>query len=208
MKGHRKVFLLSYYLTGKAYDFYTQKVTINEDQWTVPQFYEELFNYCFPIDYRMQLRKTLMRCHQNDKSVSEHTHKLQDLFNIIGDISKRDQVLKFWNSARPSIQKELWRNKLNPELSSWNKVVAQAEIIEIAENVAEIRDRRTGQTSQAPVASGSGGGPSKNKHHAMDGSVWAVTFGSRHRGHEKPRNLPPADQASQGRHQRSVTPNT
>ena len=95
---------------------------------------------------------------------------------MIGDISKRDQVLKFWNSARPSIQKELWRNKLNPELSSWNKVVAQAEIIEIAENVAERRDRRTGQTSQAPVVSGSGGGPSKNKHHAMDGSVWVLRF--------------------------------
>jgi hypothetical protein len=27
----RKVFLLSYYLTGKAYDFYTQKVAINEE---------------------------------------------------------------------------------------------------------------------------------------------------------------------------------
>ena len=30
---------------------------------------------------------------------------------------------------------------MNPELSSWKKVVAQAEIIEIAENVAERRDR-------------------------------------------------------------------
>jgi hypothetical protein len=83
VRGRRKVFILSYYLTGKAYDFYTQKVAINEEKWTVPQFYEELFNYCFPVDYRMQLRKTLARCHQNDKSVSEYTHELQDLFNMI-----------------------------------------------------------------------------------------------------------------------------
>ena len=56
VKGHRKVFLLSYYLNGKAYDFYTQKVSMNEEEWTLPQFYTELFNYCFPVDYRMQMR--------------------------------------------------------------------------------------------------------------------------------------------------------
>ena len=59
VKGRRQVFLLSYYLTGKAYDFYTQKVAIDEEHWSVPQFFEELFNYCFPVDYRMQLHKTL-----------------------------------------------------------------------------------------------------------------------------------------------------
>ena len=121
------------------------------------RFYEELFNYCFPVDYRMQLRKNLARCHQNDKTVAEYTHELQELFNMIGNVPEQDQVLKFWNSARPSIQRELWRNKLNPELSSWRKVVAQAEIIEIAENVAERRDRKSGQTLQTSgTASGSG----------------------------------------------------
>jgi len=177
VKEHRSVFLLSYYLTDKAYDFYTQRVAINEEQWTVPQFYEELFNFCFPIDYRMQLRKTLARCHQNDKSVSEYTHELQDLFNMIGNIPKQEQVLKFWNSARPSIQKELWRNKLNLELSSWKKVVNQAEIIEIAENVAERRDRT--KPNQG-AASGSGGNNAKGKNLVTDGSGRSVNFDSFH----------------------------
>ena len=30
VKGRRQIFLLSYYLTGKAYDFYTQKIASNE----------------------------------------------------------------------------------------------------------------------------------------------------------------------------------
>ena len=85
----------------------------------------------------MQIRRTLARCHQNERSISEYTHELHELFNMIGDISERDQVLKFWNGARTGIQKELWRNNLNPEISSWNQVTAQAEIIEIAENVAD-----------------------------------------------------------------------
>ena len=182
----RKVFLLSYYLSGKAYDFYTQKVAINEEQWTVSQFYNELFDYCFPVDYRMQLRKTLSRCHQNDKSVAEYTHELQDLFNMIGNISEQDQVIKFWNGARPAIQKELWRNKLNPELSSWKKVVSRAEIIEIAENVAERRDKKAGSALQIP---GSSTKPSKPV--PVEGAARTVTFEpnkhprSRHRNRQR-----------------------
>ena len=132
---------------------------------------------------------------------SSYTHELQDLFNMIGNVPPQDQVLKFWNSARSSIQKELWRNKLNPEISSWKKVVVQAEIIEIAENVAERRDRKAGQPNQA---SGTGMNNLRPKHHLTDGSVRAVTFGShwkcsdRHRG--KPNNN------VQGGQQRDSTP--
>jgi hypothetical protein len=207
VRGRRKVFLLSYHLSGKAYDFYTQKVAINEEQWTLTQFYRELFNYCFPVDYRMQLRKTLARTHQNDKSVAEYTHELQDLFNMIGDISTQDQVIKFWNGARPAIQKELWKNKLNPEISSWRKVVAQAEIIEIAENVAERHDRRPRLSSQpSGAASGPSGSNSRTKSQPHGSYVRAVAFESnRHHSnrnrHTKPRHSTPA-----GKTQRSGTP--
>ena len=176
------MFLLSYYLSGKAYDFYTQKVAINEEEWTVPQLYKELFNYCFPVDYRMQLRKTLARCHQNEKSVAEYTHELQELFNMIGEIPLQEQVIKFWNGARPSIQRELWKNKLNPEVSTWDSVVSIAEIIEIADNVAERRDRRAGPSSQPNgAASGSNGGNAKNRHAQGDRSARAITFGASRR---------------------------
>ena len=90
VKGHRRIFLLSYYLTGRAYDFYTQKVSLNEEEWMLRQFYDELFNFCFPVDYMMQLRKSLAHCHQNDKSIAEYTHELHELFNMIGDIPERD----------------------------------------------------------------------------------------------------------------------
>ena len=73
VKGCRQVFLLSYYLTGKVYDFYTQKVSTNEEEWTLRQFYDELFNYCFPVDYWMQLQRNLARCHQNERSVTEYS---------------------------------------------------------------------------------------------------------------------------------------
>ena len=58
-------------------------------------------------------------------------------------MSEQDRVLKFWNGARPVIQKGLWRDNLNPETSPWNNVIAQAEIFKISKNVADRRDRRS-----------------------------------------------------------------
>lgn len=30
-------------------DYYTQKVSMNYRDWTLRQFFEQMFNYCFPI---------------------------------------------------------------------------------------------------------------------------------------------------------------
>jgi Zinc knuckle len=192
VRGECKIFLLSHYLTDKAYDFYTQKVANNEAYWTLSQFYYELFNYCFPVDYRMQMRKTLARCYQNERSVAEYTHELTELFNMIGDVPERDQVLKFWNGARSVIQKGLWRDNLNPEISSWANVVAQAEIIEISENVAERRDRRSGPSNnQAGSSNANGGGSTRSRHRNGHSSVRSVTYESRSNPQSRATNLVP-----------------
>jgi hypothetical protein len=43
IKAKRRAFALSYFLDGKAYDFYIQKVSRNEEDWTLEEFYTELF---------------------------------------------------------------------------------------------------------------------------------------------------------------------
>ena len=130
----------------------------------------------------MQIQRTLACCHQNERSVSEYTHELHELFNMIGEISERDQVLKFWNGAQTGIQKELWQNNLNPEILTWNQVTSQAEIIEIAENVADRRDCRTGSLSAPPPGTGRGASDtrSRSRHKSTDRSVRSVSFEARH----------------------------
>jgi len=86
----RQCFALSYYLSGKAYDFYQQKVSLTEEKWSLEEFYTELFNFCFPIDYRMQMRKRLRHTIQKEKSVNEYAFELEEIFNMIGGFSKRD----------------------------------------------------------------------------------------------------------------------
>ena len=112
----RQVFVLSYYLKGRAYDFYTQKVSLNVQSWTLQRFFEELFNYCFPINYRMKQRERLRRAFQHEKSVSDYCYELEELYNMIGTIDECEKVIKLWNGLRSSLQKGLWRDGLNPEV--------------------------------------------------------------------------------------------
>lgn len=129
------------------------------------EFYTELFNFCFPIDYQMQMWKKSNHTFQKEKSVNQYAFKLEEIFNMIGGYSQQDKVIKLWNGFRCSIQAAFYNNKLNPEISSWRKVLAATEIIEIAEKV---------------------NGPSKEgKTDTYSGSVVPSNKGKRHYGKSK-----------------------
>ncbi|KAF8223626.1 hypothetical protein L208DRAFT_1315883 [Tricholoma matsutake] len=113
-----EVFVLSYYLKGKAYDFYTQRCQSVYD-WDLKRFFEELFNYCFPINYRMKQRERLQRCFQNSRTISEIIYELEEIINMIGLIDERKKIIKLWDGLQPILQKGLWRDGYNPEVSSW-----------------------------------------------------------------------------------------
>ncbi|RXW16452.1 hypothetical protein EST38_g9404 [Candolleomyces aberdarensis] len=119
VEKRRQVAVLSNFMGGKAYTFYTREVSFSKKKWELKKFFRELFNYCFPVDFRMRQRKKLNRCFQNDKSVKEYASELNELFVTIGFSDKREPVHKPWTGLRPSLQKALWIDKLNPETSSW-----------------------------------------------------------------------------------------
>lgn len=103
---------------------------------------------------------------------------------MIRDIPDRDKVLKFWNGSRAIIQKGLWRDNLNPEISTWDQVVAQAEIIEIVENLADRRDRKGG----LPQSGGSTEGSTRSKVQSSKRSAQAVTFDTQRQPYEQDRH--------------------
>ncbi|CAA7257325.1 unnamed protein product [Cyclocybe aegerita] len=142
IEPERYAFTLSCYMKDRAYDFYTQKVSMNEEEWKLKDFYVELFNFCFPINYRLEMRKKLDQTKQYGKSVVEFTHDLEELFNTIGEVGEREQVLKLWFGLRKDIQSELWMSGLHPDTSSWDEVRARAEVVEIAMNVSSTTRNR------------------------------------------------------------------
>ncbi|KIM69226.1 hypothetical protein SCLCIDRAFT_19845 [Scleroderma citrinum Foug A] len=114
---HKKhPFILSHYLMGKAHEFY-------------------LFNYCFPVDFRIKQWQKLQHCYQNDQKVKDYIYKLDELWTMIGEMNECTQVHKLWFGLRKEIQHDLWHEKSNPEISTLEDVIAAAEIIEIAQSV-------------------------------------------------------------------------
>ena len=85
------------------------------------------------MDYRTELREKLRKCFQNNKTVSDYSFELKELFNMIGVVDEREKTVKFWNGLRAPLQKQLWIYGLNPEISSWDEIQEGAETLETSE---------------------------------------------------------------------------
>ena len=146
-KVHRErhIRVLAHHLDGKAYNFYMRKVATDDPaNWNIHKFFTELFNYCFPIDYRQQMRIKLEDVHQkHHQTVSEFVYELQELFSMVGNTPPEMKVVKLWYNLKAPIQRALWRDGLHPDTSTWDEVVARAEIFEVAENVLRPSERRS-----------------------------------------------------------------
>ncbi|KIN95152.1 hypothetical protein M404DRAFT_166570, partial [Pisolithus tinctorius Marx 270] len=119
---------------GKAHEFYVHEVSGDPYKWRLSDFFTELFNYCFPIDFRMHQREKLQSCYQNSKTVKNYLYELNEIWNMIGEMNERTKVHKFWSGLCRELQRDLWKEKLNPEISTLKKVIASAEILEIAQS--------------------------------------------------------------------------
>ncbi|KIO10654.1 hypothetical protein M404DRAFT_20901 [Pisolithus tinctorius Marx 270] len=163
-------FILSHYLTGKAHEFYVREVSGDPYKWRLSDFFTQLFNYCFPIDFRMRQREKLQSCYQNSKTVRNYLYELNELWNMIGETNECTKVHKFWSGLRKELQRDLWKEKLNPEISSLKKISASAEILEIAQTVAgdythrSKRRRSKHQTVGSAAASPESPEPHKSGH--------------------------------------------
>ncbi|KAG6814624.1 hypothetical protein H0H93_012830 [Arthromyces matolae] len=73
VEKRRQVMVLSEFLSGKAYTFYTRRVALAPHKWTLKEFFTELFNYCFPIDYRNQQRARLEALEQGNSGIWKST---------------------------------------------------------------------------------------------------------------------------------------
>jgi hypothetical protein len=139
------------FLKGKALNFYTQKGKMYETQWSLKTFFNQLFDYCFPPNYQMNLQDKLENANQcSDHSVTQYAHHIQELFRMLGNVAAEDQVVKLWKGLKPEIQEGLWRDKLNPDHSTWDEVLEQSVRIEMAiRAIKSIGQKNTSGTKHA-----------------------------------------------------------
>ncbi|KAJ6562647.1 hypothetical protein B0H19DRAFT_1260213 [Mycena capillaripes] len=127
-----QVYFVSYYLDGKALDFYNQVVVPDEDTWTLKRFFTELFNFCFPVDYRNKQQKRLDRCFQGSKEVTAHVAEWSQIWNSIGVLEDtQEKIVKLFNSFTSAVQMEIYRKDFDPEKATWDEIVRAAEQAEV-----------------------------------------------------------------------------
>ena len=131
----KQVFMIAHFLTGKGHTFYAKEVAADPYSWCLHEFFRRLFNFCFPVNYcNLQCDKIAVFM-QNQLTVSEYLHELKEMWNTIGEWNDRLKVDKFWKGLRKDFQCDLWKDKLNLEVSTLKEVVAVAEVIEISHSV-------------------------------------------------------------------------
>ncbi|KAJ2928481.1 hypothetical protein H1R20_g8605, partial [Candolleomyces eurysporus] len=154
-------------LEKKAYDYYEQRIANNASDWTISQMYEALFNHIFPMDFRIGCRGRFNSLTQGGKTITEFAFELEELADLIGDVSEREKVTRLWYGSRPSMQSALWRDRLHPEMSSWEKVLDHALYIELSEKPmkkAESSQSRPFDSKKKSKPAHSGNSQNTNSH--------------------------------------------
>lgn len=106
------------FLAGRAYQFFERDVLALQKKYSLTEFFERLFNYVFPVDFRMQQRDKFDTCKQENRSVLDFLWKLQEIADMIGDMDDKDIILAFWRRSQPYLRVEMTKDGLDPTTMS------------------------------------------------------------------------------------------
>ncbi|KAG2133736.1 hypothetical protein DEU56DRAFT_913853 [Suillus clintonianus] len=100
--------MLGKYLSGQAYRFFERDILDLRKGYSLTEFFEQLFDYVFPPDFRMQQRQRFLDCRQDGKqSVRDYLRRLRDLADMAGDVDDREIVRQFWTNCKPYLKASL-----------------------------------------------------------------------------------------------------
>ncbi|KAF7375484.1 DNA/RNA polymerase [Mycena sanguinolenta] len=179
IRPNMRVARVSKYLTGRAHAWYMRTVAKDERKWTLKKFFEELFNHCFPVDFRSQQRRKFFSFSQGNRSIKDYRTDIQVLADSVGDISERLLIVRFWEGARVAIQKEWAHDGYDPETASMRQLVRAAvnyeqaqKLVDSIEKNKQPRERTEKTKTQAPKPSQRGREQQKPKQ-KQNGVHWA-----------------------------------
>ncbi|KAJ7649346.1 hypothetical protein DFH06DRAFT_1331720 [Mycena polygramma] len=137
IKDRMAVKIVVNFMSGEASRFFMKHVALRQKEWTLKSIYEALFNYCFPPDFKLQLREQLTGAKQGKHDVRDFQRDLETLAVRFPDVTEREIRQIFWNGIRGYLRLHLIGKGLNPERSSIQKLVKYASRHEAARKTLE-----------------------------------------------------------------------
>jgi len=118
---------LKKYLAGRAFLFYMRDVARTPERWTLAHFLKELFDYCFPTNFRTIQREKFLEFSQRGSAVRDYRRALEELARSVGNISSRDIAIRFWQGTDRYLRVKWAENGFDPEISTIEELEEAAE---------------------------------------------------------------------------------
>ncbi len=132
------------YLGGRAYLFFERGVlAVKKPFLSLAGYFKHLFDYLFPLDFRMQQRDKFDLFEQRELSVLDFLRRLHELADTIGDLDDRDIIIAFWRRCKPYLRFEMLREGLDPSIMSLITLEEAAVRQERAHSAAEEDSKRS-----------------------------------------------------------------
>ena len=121
------------------------RVARSPEECSLKEFYQDLFEYCFPLNYRCKLRERFAALSQMGHAVRDFKREIERLGAWLSDVTDKDMAIQFWKGIHPYLRVELAGEDLNHENSSLDTLVKYATRFENRENLRqeELRNMST-----------------------------------------------------------------
>ncbi|THH29464.1 hypothetical protein EUX98_g4724 [Antrodiella citrinella] len=129
------------FMSGNASKFFMKHVATTRKYWTMKRLYEALFDYCFPVDFKEQLRERLTQSTQGKRRVRDFARDLENLASRFPDVSDHQLVQIFWKGLKTYLKFDLIRRGMSPESTSLDKMVKYAARYEDAYEMMQREER-------------------------------------------------------------------
>ncbi|KIY54019.1 hypothetical protein FISHEDRAFT_29351, partial [Fistulina hepatica ATCC 64428] len=129
---YRQVDVAARHTSGRARQFYNQNVLTSNMQWRLDRWYQELFDYCFPVNYRETCRAKLRRCYQNGRDVRDYYYELNRYWNALGEIMAQARTIRFWEGLDGWLEEELICDDYDPDIHTLAEIYARAQTLQHA----------------------------------------------------------------------------
>ena len=117
---------MTYYITGKASQFFMNHVARSKFTWTLDNVYDGLFDYCFPEDFKTMLRDRLEFATQGRAHVRDYVRDIEQLAARFSNVSEFQLVQIFWHGLNPYLKVGLIEKGHGPETTQLDKLVRKA----------------------------------------------------------------------------------
>ncbi|KAF9785380.1 hypothetical protein BJ322DRAFT_1020915 [Thelephora terrestris] len=136
--------MLNKYVTDKAGVFYMKYVAEKAKMWTMTAIFEGLFDYCFPKDFKSNLRRKLMAATQGKSRITEFIRDIELMADRFPDVNSRGIIDIFWGGMHQAIRVEVLKMGAHPERSDLTTIADCAARAEDGLLEAELQKQKDG----------------------------------------------------------------